>query len=146
MPLSNATCNSFERSFALFRDLLETLDESTLGRKLPGLASNTVGAQFWCVIGARESYARAIAEGKWKGFSCSLQSLERMRDVRIALDRSEQQVHEILTNLEAYSAKQCRLLIDLLEHEAAHQGQLIRYLYGLGLTAPSSWKQRYALT
>jgi hypothetical protein len=37
------------------------------------------------------------------------------------------------------------LLIDLLEHEAQHQGQLIRYLYGLGITVPTSWKNRYNL-
>jgi len=37
------------------------------------------------------------------------------------------------------------LALDLLEHEAAHQGQLIRYLYGLALPIPASWKRRYAL-
>lgn len=33
-----------------------------------------------------------------------------------------------------------------LEHEAAHQGQLIRYLYGLRLAIPESWRKRYALS
>jgi uncharacterized damage-inducible protein DinB len=33
----------------------------------------------------------------------------------------------------------------LLEHEVQHHGQLIRYLYGLGIERPESWKQRYAL-
>lgn len=36
-------------------------------------------------------------------------------------------------------------LFDLLEHEAQHHGQLIRYLYGLGIERPPSWKERYAL-
>jgi len=34
---------------------------------------------------------------------------------------------------------------NLLEHEAQHHGQLIRYLYGLRLPIPASWKSRYAL-
>jgi hypothetical protein len=38
-----------------------------------------------------------------------------------------------------------RLVLDLLEHEAAHHGQLIRYLYGLKLPIPAGWKRRYAL-
>ena len=37
------------------------------------------------------------------------------------------------------------LVLDLLEHEAAHHGQLIRYLYGLDLPIPDSWKRKYAL-
>ena len=31
--------------------------------------------------------------------------------------------------------------LDLLEHEAAHHGQLIRYLYGLDLPIPETWKR-----
>jgi hypothetical protein len=36
-------------------------------------------------------------------------------------------------------------MIDLLEHEAGHHGQLIRYLYGLRREIPESWKKKYAL-
>jgi hypothetical protein len=36
-------------------------------------------------------------------------------------------------------------VLDLLEHEAQHHGQLIRYLYALKLAIPDSWKARYAL-
>ena len=38
-----------------------------------------------------------------------------------------------------------RFVLRLLEHESAHQGQLIRYLYGLQLPIPAGWKDRYAL-
>jgi hypothetical protein len=40
---------------------------------------------------------------------------------------------------------QRRLAMDLLEHEVAHHGQLIRYLCGLRIDIPESWKSRYAL-
>jgi len=37
------------------------------------------------------------------------------------------------------------LLLDLFEHETQHQGQMIRYVYGLGLHFPKSWIDRWAL-
>jgi hypothetical protein len=38
-----------------------------------------------------------------------------------------------------------RLLLDLLEHETQHQGQVIRSVYVLGGSFPESWVQRWAL-
>ncbi len=37
------------------------------------------------------------------------------------------------------------LLVDLLEHETMHQGQLIRYVYGLGFSFPESLAKRWVL-
>lgn len=137
---------SFERSFALYRDLIESVDVAVLDSRLPGLRSNTLGQQLWCVVGARESYRRAIAANEWAGFSCSLETTTDKTLVANALSRSAALVREVLTTIEIFTEIQNRLVIDLLEHEAAHQGQLIRYLYGLELTIPDSWKARYALT
>lgn len=145
MSLAPAVRDSFERSFTLYRDLAATLERPTLESKLPGLPSNTVALQLWCVVGARESYARAIAQDAWPGFACSLQTPEDPVKLNAALRRSEDAVRGVLADLENFSEDRCRRLLDLLEHEAAHQGQLIRYLYGLKLTIPESWKQRYAL-
>ena len=47
------------------------LPEAAFSKDL-GARSNTIGSQFWCVIGARESYGAAIESGVWRGFSCSL--------------------------------------------------------------------------
>lgn len=41
--------------------------------------SNAIGAQFWCVVGARESYARAFQAGAWQGFACSLKDIARQK-------------------------------------------------------------------
>ena len=38
------------------------------------------------------------------------------------------------------------MLLALLEHEAQHQGQLIRYVYALDYTFPESWASRWALS
>jgi hypothetical protein len=138
---------SLQRSFGLYDDLIAELPEAALGMGLPDIPSNAIGAQLWCVVGARESYARALEAGQWSGFACSLDSAgsRNKAAVRVALSRSAEAILRLLENIETYDDDRNRLVIDLLEHEAAHQGQLIRYLYGLKLTIPGSWKARYAL-
>jgi len=145
MPIGTIIEESFSRSFALYRDLIDSIDETALSSKLPQLPSNTLGLQLWCVVGARESYSRAIEANQWSGFSCSLKSTTDISSVADALHRSANAVSEILKTIDTYTDVQCRLVIDLLEHEAAHHGQLIRYMYGLKLPIPDSWKSRFAL-
>ena len=137
----------FEHSFALYDDLAAGLPEDALAATLPGLPSNTIGAQLWCVVGARESYARALEGGDWAGFSCSLSAAETKERAAVTtgLGRSARAVLAALDLLQPDDDARGRLALLLLEHEAAHQGQLIRYLYGLRLLIPASWKERYAL-
>jgi hypothetical protein len=145
MSLDDAIRASFERSFALYDDFVAGLDDAALGSSLDPLPSNSIGAQLWCVVGARESYSRALAEGAWAGFSCSLGNPEDAGEVAAALGRSKDAVLVQLLRLTAFGDAHHRLLLDLLEHEAQHHGQLIRYLYGLRLPIPGSWNARYAL-
>jgi hypothetical protein len=145
MAIETAVRERFERSFGLFRDLVDSIGEAPLVSKLADLPSNTIGAQLWCVVGARESYSRAIEAGQWAGFSCSLTDPGSVASVMDALTRSEAVVRETLDVAGSANEVQAGLIVDLLEHEAAHQGQLIRYLYGLQLPIPPSWKARYAL-
>jgi len=65
MTLPKMIQTKFERSFTLYRDLINALPPESLGAKLPNLRSNAIGAQLWCVVGARESYARAIQADAW---------------------------------------------------------------------------------
>lgn len=46
-------------SFQRYLDLVNSLPDDSLGHKLPG-RSNTLGGQAWCLIGARQSYTRAL--------------------------------------------------------------------------------------
>lgn len=144
-PLLSTVRERLDRSCSLYRDLIETLEESRLGETLPNLRSNTIGLQLWCVVGARESYTKAIRENEWAGFSCSLLTATEKGEVAAALERSGDALSAVLRASDSFSEAQCRLIVDLLEHEAAHQGQLIRYLYGLRLAIPESWKSRFAL-
>lgn len=139
--------SNLRRAAALYDDLISRIPEAALGAKLPGIRSNTIGQQLWCVIGARESYTRALAAGEWKGFSCSVtkEQIHRRDDLAEALTRSAARLLDAFAAPEPLTDAQLRLLLDLVEHEAAHHGQLIRYLYALNLEIPASWKSRYAL-
>jgi len=147
LSLADVIRASFQRSIGLYDDLAGELAEAAFNMTLPGIPSNTIGGQLWCVVGARDSYARAVEKGAWSGFSCSLTS-EGSRNkvaVQAALSSSAALVLSKLAQLDSYDDDRMRFIVNLLEHEAAHHGQLIRYLYGLKLPIPGAWKARYAL-
>jgi hypothetical protein len=132
-----------DRSFRLTHDLVAHLDEASLNLDLPNLPSNQIAGQLWCIVGARESYINAIKSGGWKGFSCSLTTPRVKRSVLAVLEATHKQMDEIVfTEL---TENQVDLAFDLLEHELQHHGQLIRFVYGNGLTFPESWNKRYTV-
>jgi hypothetical protein len=148
MALRELTLATLRRSFALYDELVEALPEPAFSRKLPGLRSNTIGQQLWCVVGARESYGRAVVAGAWDGFACSLAGdrCGSRADVAAALCSSAADSTRIIEGADPWTDSQGQLVLDLVEHETMHHGQLIRYLYGLDLFIPAGWKARYALT
>jgi len=131
-------------AFSLYDDLVDYLPERALNQTLPGLPSNQIGHQLWCVIGARHSYLKAIKAGSWQGFECPLpgEKTGSKAAVSASLKATAEAAIEFLGSDADYSEG---YLIELLEHEIQHHGQLIRYLYGLTLGVPESWKQRYNL-
>lgn len=147
MAIADVIRERFRESIELYDELATELPEPSLAAKLPGIPSNAIGAQLWCVVGARESFSRAIDAGEWSGFSCSLTADETRETsaVLAALARSGEAVLAVTRDLDPADDDRCRLALQLLEHEAAHHGQLIRYLYGLRLPIPGGWKARYAL-
>ena len=128
-------------------DLLAAgIDEESLGLHNGAAPSNTIALQFWCIVGARESYGRAIERGEWAGFACSLNEPGSARAVRDALSSSGARVRELCGALEQpLDAARESLIFDLLEHEVQHHGQLVRYFYANGLQFPDRFAARYAL-
>ena len=63
-------------AMGLYGDLVAALPAEALGLRLAELPSNSIGSQLWCVVGARESYVRAISAGKWQGFACRVTKVE----------------------------------------------------------------------
>ncbi len=143
--MSSLIQERLQKAFYLYDELAEHLDESALKLKLSNLPSNTIGQQLWCVVGARESYINGIVKGSWAGFSCSLKVTDKKKEVSEALKNSAQFALKTLSHLQEMTMAQQTMAIELLEHEIQHQGQLIRYLYGMKLGVPEGLKQRYHL-
>ncbi len=137
--------NRLALSNELYLDLVSHIPESLLASKLCDLPSNTIGAQLWCVVGARDSYLRAAKAGQWQGFKCPLDSNKttEANAVKESLSTTASEVNSYLGATRELSEASIKFLLDLLEHEAQHHGQLARYLYGLKVGVPVSWKKRY---
>ncbi|MGH2472323.1 MAG: hypothetical protein ACRDG6_07965 [Candidatus Limnocylindria bacterium] len=61
--------------FALYDELIASLDGVRLRQSLP-VPSNPIGMQLWCVVGARETWTRAMETGTWDPFKCSIASFQ----------------------------------------------------------------------
>lgn len=133
------------KTLDLTNALADGLSAESLARHNGTARSNTIGAQFWCLVGARESYARAFEAGSWQGFSCSLTDVKAPAAVQAALSASREGVLAAVAGVEEVSEARQAILIDLIEHEAQHHGQLIRYFYANDLAFPAAFASRYAL-
>jgi hypothetical protein len=131
------------QAFQLTYALVSHLDETSFNLDLPNLPSNRIADQLWCIVGARESYTRAIEKGAWQGFSCSLATPKIKKSVLASLEESEKKLNDI--NFMGLADAQIDLAFNLLEHEIQHHGQLIRFVYANGLTFPESWHKRYTV-
>ena len=136
-----------ERSNTLYLDFLDTIPPEHLRSHLRDLPSDTIGHQLWCVLGARESFPKAARAGEWQGFSSpvSRDGTTDAATLRSAFVQTAADVDAWVAGIDAADDDSLRYVLALLEHETQHQGQLIRYLYGLGIDRPHTWQQQYAL-
>lgn len=134
------------RALALTESLVDALEDKNLEKHCGDAPSNTIGGQFWCLVGARESYAKAIEAGKWSGFSCSLGGADtkRAEALSAALAKAGAAVRNSIDGVEVDDDR-ANLILDLLEHETQHHGQLIRYFYANGIEFPTEFASRYSL-
>jgi hypothetical protein len=145
--MSEVLQQRLRKALELTDSLAAGLADTHLALRNGTARSNTIAEQFWCLAGARESYARALAAGTWQGFGCTLtrQDLASADALRAGLSRAAEQVRRRLADIVAPNEPQQILLIDLLEHEAQHHGQLIRYFYANDLTFPDAFAARHSL-
>lgn len=128
---------SIESRFVSYLDLISSVDDAALARKLNVPKAKSLAEHLWCVVGARQSHAQAFDEGQWKGFSCSMTSFTQ-KDFCKNLHSSAESVSQALARVSDWTAARDRLLITLAEHEVMHEGQIIRHMYGLDMTIPQS--------
>ena len=133
-----------KNAFSLTLDLLESLDEKSLSLKISNVPSNSIGGQFWCILGARQSYLKAIKhKGEWQGFSCDLTNTLDKNEVKSLLIETNNQLEK--TEIDQLNSKVIEKAFELLEHEIQHHGQLMRFVYANKLKFPESWNKRYTV-
>jgi hypothetical protein len=110
-----------------------------ISEKLDAPKHKSLGEHLWCVVGARESYAKALRAGEWDGFSCSMTEFSQP-DFIEKLQTSAEDVKDAIKQIDDWTRNRELLLLELSDHEVMHEGQIIRHLYGLGHEIPASVK------
>ena len=137
--MHNKIIQRLEARFSAYADLADLLDDELLGLKIDVPKHKSLAEHLWCVIGGRESYARALTEGQWQGFACSMQSFNTT-DFQSKLATSSHAVMESLDGINDWTMERDDLLAKLSEHEVMHEGQIIRHMYALERELPESWE------
>lgn len=125
--------------FQSYADLADEVSDEMLQQNLSVPKNKTLRDHFWCVIGARESYTKALEAGEWAGFACSLQKVDKTEVVE-QLKASAEAFEKTAANVDDWTEERDELLTSLLEHEVMHEGQMIRHMYALERSLPRSWK------
>ena len=99
MTLINIVCTKLFSRLDAYSDLVNAVDEELLQMKIDVNKHKSLAEHFWCVVGARESYARAITSGEWQGFACSMRQFA-LSDFRHKLDSSGNEVRTAVKNVE----------------------------------------------
>ena len=135
-----------EALFDLYAEIIASLDGAQLRQSLP-VPSNPIGMQLWCVVGARETWARAMETGTWGPFGCSIGSFEDTQKPGLVAEALEASASAFREAALANDMDETRtdFKLALLEHESQHLGQILRYLLGLGIEPPPGWRKRFAL-
>lgn len=130
---------NIKERFEVLNQLAKSLTEVQFSLKLDAPKYKTVEDHLWCVVGARESYFKALLAGEWQGFNCSLANESVKSDYERVLQETQDRFDRVLSGVH-WSEGTEKILASLYEHEVMHEGQIIRLIYGLGLEMPKSSK------
>ena len=134
-------------------DYLDVLSMSDLDLRLPFPESQTLGYQFWCMVGAHESYLNKLEHGTWQGFSSSLDQLASITPATIKDQMliADDKMERVLTSIDldaplANGQAGYDVVFQMIKHEMHHHGQLINFTYCHHLPIPASWQDEWALS
>ena len=130
---------NLRKRFTAYEEWLANLDAEQLTHKLDVDKHKSLTEHLWCIVGARESYSNAIAEGSWQGFACSMTTFSP-EDIREKQATSSAQVLQTISQVADWTTEREELLAALAEHEVMHEGQIIRHVYATQGTLPESWR------
>ena len=126
--MKDTLIKGLEERFKSYRDIIDDNNDAELVKKLDQPKTKSLLEHLWCVVGARESYAKALCHGKWDGFKCSMSSYSQT-DFIGSLEASANKVLLVLEEVDDWTEERGELLLSLYEHEVMHEGQIIRLLY-----------------
>ena len=151
--LSRVYLQQWEGIRAMTYDYLAVLTPPDLSLRLPFPESQDLLYQFWCMVGAHESYLKELQAGSWQGFSCSLDAQEdySLQAIERQMRESDRVMAERLgtMDLEALLANEkhgYEVVQRMIEHEMHHHGQLIVSMFCHHLPIPESWHEKWALS
>jgi hypothetical protein len=133
-------------------DYLDLLDATDLSVTLPFPESQTLGYQFWCMVGAQESYLKKLQLGEWQGFASSLDNFEHVTPeiVKQRMTLADQEMEDMVKSLDLHVRLKggqhgYEVVQRIIEHELHHHGQLINFMFCHHLPIPASWRDAWAL-
>ncbi len=125
------------KRFGFYADLIADTDEATINAAMDVPRHRSLGMHLWCIVGARESYAKAIEAGAMQRWSSSVTKFEP-EEFTAKLASSAQALQDAIDAVEDWTPERERLLADIAEHEVMHEGQIIRLMFGLEKPLPES--------
>lgn len=128
---------NLRKRFDFYTDLVAEVDDETINAELAVARNRSLGLHLWCVVGSRESFAKAIAAGEMAGWSSSVTKFERDQ-LNAKLVGSSQLLLEAIGAVQAWTPEREQLLAQIAEHEVMHEGQIIRLMFGLEKPLPAS--------
>ena len=136
--MQNTVIERLLKRFDAYADLAALIDADQLKQKIDLPRHKSLTDHLWCVVGARESYSKAIDQGVWSGFACSMQSFE-VEDFQAHLQNSALAASDTINAITDWTPERASLLATFAEHEVMHEGQIIRHMYALEQSLPESW-------
>ncbi|MFN8492399.1 MAG: hypothetical protein U0350_32660 [Caldilineaceae bacterium] len=134
-------------------DYLDMLSPAQLALRLPFAESQPIEYQFWCMVGAHESYLRKLEHGAWQGFASSLDQFEQVTPTLIKqqMQQADAKMERLLGQMDLSAPQQNgeaahAVVFRMIKHEMHHHGQLINLLFCHHLPIPLSWQQVWALS
>ena len=122
---------------SFYAELAEQVDDETINAELGVARHRSLGMHLWCVVGTRESYAKAITAGAMRGWASSVANFSRDEFIGKLAESSR----TLLAAIEAvaeWTPERDKLLAEVAEHEVMHEGQIIRVVFGLEKPLPAS--------
>jgi len=134
-------------------DYLDILQPAQLKLTLPFPESQALGYQFWCMVGAHESYLKKLEHGEWQGFASSLDTFDEVTPAVIKgqMQTADEKMKHVLTTMDAETRLNngqpaYEVVFQMIKHEMHHHGQLINFMFCHHLPIPESWQDEWALS